>query len=293
MIQQKLKGTGVAIVTPFKGNHIDFQSLGNLIEFQIKNKVDYIVVLGTTGESVTLSQDEKIAVVDYVVEEVNKRVPVVLGLGGNHTHEIINSLRKYDMSGIDAILSVSPYYNKPTQKGIFQHYRAIANASPLPVILYNVPSRTSSNMTSETTLKLAHEVENIIGIKEAAASLEQCAEILRSRPRNFMVISGDDAMTLPFVVLGADGVISVAANAFPKEMAQLTRYALQGQFDKARNMHMQMLDLFRLLFVEGNPGGIKAALEIKELCGNHVRLPLVPVGRTTYNKISAAIEALG
>ncbi|MCB0429921.1 MAG: 4-hydroxy-tetrahydrodipicolinate synthase [Flavobacteriales bacterium] len=292
MIQKKLTGTGVAIVTPFKGSGIDFQALGKLVDFQIKNKVDYIVVLGTTGESVTLSKDEKVAVVDYVVEEVNKRVPVVLGLGGNNTQEIIHGFSTFDLSGIDAILSVSPYYNKPTQKGIYQHFRAIANASPLPILLYNVPARTSSNMTSDTTLKLAHDFENIIGIKEAAGNLDQCAEIVKGRPKNFLVISGDDAMTLPFISLGADGVISVAGNAFPKEMSNLTRLALDDQYTKARNQHLQLLDIFRLLFVEGNPGGIKAALEIKGLCANNLRLPLVPVGRTTYNKIAAAIEAL-
>lgn len=291
-MQKKLTGTGVAIITPFKGGRIDFRALEKIIEFHLKHKMDYFVVLGTTGESVTLNKDEKVAVAEFVVETVEGRVPIVLGIGGNNTADILHSFNAFDFSGIDAILSVSPYYNRPTQKGVFEHYRTVANAAPKPVILYNVPSRTSSNITSDTTLKLAHDIRNVVGIKEASGDLAQIARILQDRPRNFLVTSGDDALTLPMIALGADGVISVAANAFPKEMVQMTHNALDGKFKRARTQHLKMLNLFDLLFEEGNPAGVKAALEIQGYCENQLRLPLVGTSRALHNRIEAAISAL-
>jgi 4-hydroxy-tetrahydrodipicolinate synthase len=289
---KKLKGTGVALITPFhKDGSIDFKGFEKLIEHLISNNVDYLVPMGTTGESVTLTTDEKTAVLDFVVEVNNKRLPVVLGLGGNNTQEVINSIKKADLSGVDALLSVSPYYNKPTQKGIYEHYKMIVSASPLPIILYNVPGRTGSNMLAETTLSLAHDIKNIIAIKEASGNLEQCMQIIKNKPKDFIVISGDDAITLPLISIGAEGVISVAGNVFPKDFSDLVRQALKGNYDKAKELHYRMLDTINLLFVEGNPAGAKAALSIMNICGDHLRLPLVPVSKTTHTKISAALAA--
>ena len=277
---KKLQGTGVAMVTPFKKDGaIDFLALGRLTEFIIKNKCEYLVPLGTTGESVTLSAEEKIAILEFIKEKNNKRVPIVLGLGGNNTQEVINDFRKFNFKGVDAILSVSPAYNKPSQKGIFQHYRVIAGESPVPVIIYNVPSRTSSNITVETTLKLAHEVKNIIGVKEASGNMEQCMFIIKDKPKDFLVISGDDAITLPLIGAGADGVISVLANAYPKIFSDMVRFALDNKFPKAQQLHYQLLDLIPLLFSEGNPAGIKCALSAKKICDQVLRLPLTPVSK--------------
>ncbi|MDP1747735.1 MAG: 4-hydroxy-tetrahydrodipicolinate synthase, partial [Bacteroidota bacterium] len=234
----KFKGTGVAIVTPFnKDNSVDYKSLNKLVNHIIKGGCEYVVVLGTTGESVTLSKDEKKSVVAQVIESVNKRVPIVLGLGGHDTLEIVNSLKTTDFNGIDAILSVSPAYNKPNQRGIYQHYKAIAEACPVPIILYNVPGRTCSNMTAETTIKLANDFKNIIAIKEASGNLEQCMKIIKYKPKEFLVISGDDMLSLPMIASGADGVISVIANAFPKDFSEMTRQILAGNVKEAQKLH--------------------------------------------------------
>jgi 4-hydroxy-tetrahydrodipicolinate synthase len=282
----KFKGTGVAIVTPFaKDGSVDFKSLDKLLNFIIKGGIEYVVVLGTTGESVTLSKEEKHRVVDHVIETVDKRVPIVLGLGGNNTQEILNSLKKESFAHIDALLSVSPYYNKPNQRGIYQHYKAIAETSPLPVILYNVPGRTSSNITAETTLKLAEEFKNIIGVKEASGNLEQCMKIIKYKPKDFLLISGDDALTLPIIACGGDGVISVVANAFPKDFSEMTRQMLAGNIKEAQKLHYKLTDIIEQLFADGNPAGIKAVLEIMKICPANLRLPLVKVNKVTQNAL--------
>jgi 4-hydroxy-tetrahydrodipicolinate synthase len=287
----KLKGTGVAIVTPFdKDNNVDYRSLGKVVNHIIKGGVEYVVVLGTTGESVALSKDEKASVVAHVVETVDKRVPVVLGLGGNNTAEILNSFkRSSDFDHIDAILSVSPYYNKPNQRGIYQHYKAISENSPLPIILYNVPGRTSSNITAETTIKLAEDFKNIVAIKEASGSLEQCMKIIKHKPKDFMVISGDDMLTLPIIASGGDGVISVVANAFPKDFSEMTRQILAGNVKEAQRLHYKLTDIIEQLFADGNPAGIKAVLELMKICGGNVRLPLVRVNKATQNALTEMV----
>jgi 4-hydroxy-tetrahydrodipicolinate synthase len=287
----KLKGVGTAIVTPFhKDGTIDFKSLQKLVEFQIKGNVNFLVVLGTTGESVTLSKDEKSAIINFVVEAVNGRCPVVMGLGGNNTQDIVNTLKTTPFDGIDAILSVSPYYNKPTQKGIFLHYKTIAGVSPVPVIIYNVPGRTGSNINAETTLKIADELENVIGIKEASGNFAQCMKVLKNRPSGFLLLSGDDALTLPLIALGADGVISVVSNAFPTEFSEMVQYCLKGNFKKALEIHYSLIDIIDALFAEGSPGGIKAVLEIKKICNNYFRLPVVGVSKTHYNQIASLLD---
>ncbi|MDQ3049121.1 MAG: 4-hydroxy-tetrahydrodipicolinate synthase [Bacteroidota bacterium] len=288
----KFKGTGVAIVTPFNNdNSIDFKSLGKLVDHIIKGGAEYIVALGTTGESVTLSKEEKSLVVTHVVESVDKRVPVVLGLGGSNTQEILQSLKKSsDFNHIDAILSVSPYYNKPNQRGIYQHYKAIADSSPVPVILYNVPGRTASNVSSDTTLKLAEEFKNIIGIKEASGSLEQCMKIIKYKPKDFLVISGDDLLTLPLIASGADGVISVVANAFPKDFSEMTRQMLAGNVKEARRLHYKLTDITEQLFADGNPAGIKAVLEMMKICPANLRLPLVKINKATQNALTEMVS---
>jgi 4-hydroxy-tetrahydrodipicolinate synthase len=291
-MKKNLKGTGVAIVTPFhKDGSVDFNALGKLVEHLISGGVDYLVVLGTTGESVTLNKNEKIAVVNHVVESVDKRVPVVLGLGGNHTQEILHSLSSFDFDGIEAILSVSPYYNKPIQEGIYQHYKMIAGASPVPVILYNVPGRTGSNMTAETSLRLA-QVPNILGIKEASGNLEQMMHIINNRPEGFLVISGDDALTLPLIASGGDGVISVVANAYPKIYSDMVNDALKGDFAAARKGHYKLLDITGMLFAEGNPGGIKAAMKVLGIMQDYMRLPLVNISQGLFEKIEKEVKKL-
>jgi len=288
---ERLKGTGVAIVTPFHDSgNIDFVSFEKIIEHVIAGGINYIVALGTTGESVTMSRDEKVAVLEFVVEIVNKRVPVVAGMGGYSTQEVINTIKVASFDGIDAVLSVCPYYNKPQQKGLYNHFKAIAGACPVPVILYNVPGRTSVNMTAETTLKLAEDFKNIIGIKEASGNLIQIMEIVKNRPQGFLVISGDDALTLPLISLGADGVISVVANAFPLEFSEMVNLSLKGKFNKARVIHFSLLEFTNAMFMDGSPSGIKAAMEIIGLCKSNVRLPLVKVNKTVHSIISEEIE---
>ena len=289
-IIKKLKGTGVAIVTPFNRYHnIDFKALGKLIDFQIEAGVNYLVFLGTTGESITLTNDERLAVIEFAKETINKRVPLVVGFGGNNTQDVIKKLETTNCKGIDAILSVSPYYNKPQQRGIVLHYKAIAAVTSLPIILYNVPGRTSSNLTVETTLEIAAEVENVIGIKEASGNPGQIMQLISKKPEDFLVISGDDALTLPLMAAGADGVISVVANAYPAELSQMVNLCLKGDFEKARAIHYRLLEFTDAMFADGSPAGIKAALEIMGFCQNALRLPLVKVTKSHYTYISELI----
>ncbi len=292
-LYKRLKGTGVALVTPFhKDGSVDFKNLKKLLEHIIAGKAEYLVPLGTTGESVTLTEDEKTAILDFVIEVNDQRLPVVLGLGGNNTQQILNHFKHHSFEGVDAVLSVSPYYNKPMQKGIIQHYKMIANSSPVPVILYNVPGRTGSNMLAETTLQLAEESGNIIGIKEASGNMEQVMQVIQHRPENFLVISGDDAITLPLIAAGADGVISVVANACPKQFSEMVRQAMKNNFDKSRELHYNLFEFTRQLFAEGNPVGVKAALSLMNICEEHVRLPLVSATRANFNKLDGLLKAL-
>lgn len=284
------KGTGIAIITPFTSDgSIDFKALEKLVEYWITGGVEYLVVMGTTGESVTLSKEEKVAVFDFVTGKVAGRVPVVLGIGGNNTREIIDSLGAFDLSRAGAILSVSPYYNKPTQEGIYQHYKLFADHCPLPIILYNVPGRTGSNMLPETTLRLARDVKNIVAVKEASGNMEQIMYLIQHKPENFMVISGDDAITLPLMAAGADGVISVVANAYPRQFSEMVRLAAQSEMEAARNLHYPLMNIIQHLFVEGNPAGVKAVMKQLGLCDEVVRLPLVPVSQALNEKIGKAL----
>lgn len=293
MTQQKFTGTGVAIITPFrKDRSIDFKSLEKLLEHLINNGIDYIVALGTTGESATLSKDEKNAVVSHVIEVINNRIPLVVGMGGNNTQEIVNSIKSSSFKGIDAILSVAPYYNKPSQAGLYEHFKSIADACPVPVIIYNVPGRTSSNISAETTVKLARDVKGIIAVKEASGNLCQIMRIVKNKPRNFLVISGDDIITLPMIAVGGAGVISVAANAYPKEVSEMVNQALKNDMVKANELHYKLLDLIEALFEEGNPSGIKAVLDILKICPNNLRLPLLQVSDIHYKKISDIIKKI-
>lgn len=290
---KRFKGTGVAIVTPFKNDaSIDFTALGKITEHVITGGVNYIVVLGTTGETPTLSRDERKAVVSQVLEINNKRVPVIVGIGGNSTQEVVNSILHNDLSEIDGILSVVPYYNKPTQKGLFQHFRSVANCSPVPVIMYNVPGRTSCNMTAETCLELAHQYENIIGVKESSGDMGQIIKIIKGKPENFAVISGDDMLAIPIISVGGAGVVSVLANVFPYQCSEMVSNALRSNFKSAREVQFSLIELIDLLFTEGNPSGIKAMLSTLNLCQNVLRLPLVPVSRPVLMKIQKAVEEL-
>ncbi len=288
---QNFRGTGTAIVTPFhKEGNIDFKSFETLINYQIDNGVNYIVFLGTTGEAVTLSPDEQTAVINYAVEIVDGRVPVVIGIGGNNTQAITDRMQNTSFDGIDAVLSVSPYYNKPQPNGLYYHYREVASACPVPVMMYNVPSRTGSNIDSETCLRIAHDVNNIIAVKEASKDLEQCARIIKDKPEDFLVISGSDELTLPFMALGGDGVISVIANAFPGEFSKMVKFCLENKFEDARKLHLQLLDIINAIYEEGSPSGIKAALARKELCKNVVRLPLAKISKGLSNRICKLVQ---
>lgn len=281
-----LKGTGVAIVTPFnEDKSVDYTSLEKLVNYLISNGIDYLVVQGTTGESVTLSKQEKEDTLAFIIKINNGRLPIVLGIGGNCTNTVVEAFTNTNITGVDAILSVSPYYNKPTQEGIYQHYKAIAEVSKLPIILYNVPGRTSSNILPATTLRLANDFDNIIAVKEASGNLEQCMEIIKNKPSNFLVISGDDALTLPMIASGGDGVISVIANAFPKGFSDMVNASLKNDIELARTLHYKYFEMIHFLFVEGNPAGVKVALKELGVTGNAVRLPLVNVSDDTKNKI--------
>lgn len=290
-ISQKLKGTGVALVTPFNSDHsIDFNGLKKLVNHMIDNGVNYLVILGTTGESPTVSKQEKQSILETIRTENNGRLPLVLGIGGNHTLEVSDNIKHQDLDGISAILSVSPYYNKPNQQGIIKHYTHLADLSSLPLILYNVPGRTGSNISTETTLKLA-EHPNILGTKEASGNFTQCMDILKNRPANFSVISGDDALTLPFLSLGMDGVISVIANAYPHAFSEMVRLSMEGKFKEALPLHNQLLDAMNLIFADGSPGGIKVILEALGICGTTVRMPLHDVSTQVRQALLDTMQA--
>lgn len=285
------KGTGVALVTPFdKRGNVDFSALGRLIDHCINGGIDYLVCLGTTSEYPTLTEKESFAVRDYIVEYVDKRVPIVLGVGGNNTKELVTRINHTDLSGFAAILSVSPYYNKPSQKGLYTHYNYIAAASPLPVIIYNVPGRTGVNISAETTLKLAEDFKNIVAVKEASGNMLQCMEILRCKPDRFSLISGEDALTYPLITCGANGVISVTANAYPNMVSTMVNQALKGSNKKALALHNTLLPFTNAIFEEGNPSGVKAALESMGICDNIVRLPLSNVSRALYNRLQSYVK---
>lgn len=284
-------GTGVALITPFrKQETIDFSRLESMINNIIAGGANYIVALGTTSEAATMTDTERHAVQDVIVETVADRCPIMLGLGGNNTQSIRDTIAKTNFDGISGILSVAPYYNKPNQRGLAQHLKIVAESSPVPVVIYNVPGRTGVNIQAETTLQLANECPNIIGIKEASGNISQVMQIIRNKPEKFLVISGDDALTYPMITLGASGVISVIANALPKEMSAMVKHAMKGDIKKAQELHYRMLPLMNAIFDEGNPTGIKALLEIQGMIGNTLRLPLVKSSKQLYNKISALYD---
>ena len=290
---KKFNGTGVALVTPFKKEgEVDYIALEKLVEFQIQNGVNYLVVQGTTGESVTLTDQEKISVLEFVIEINKERLPIVLGIGGNNTNLVIEQINQFSNYKIDGILSVSPYYNKPSQEGIYAHYKALSKASSLPIILYNVPGRTSSNISPDTTLKLANECENIVAIKEASGDLEQIMQIILNKPDGFLVISGDDALTLPHLAIGGDGVISVVANAFPKRFSTMVSSILKGDLDLAKQKHYELFEIIKYLFADGNPGGIKYVLKLINICEDNMRLPLVNINEKTANKLYELVASI-
>jgi len=288
----KFRGTGVALVTPFTSGVVDFEGLRAVIEHCIEGGVEHLVSLGTTGESATLTPTESLEVLEFTTKTIAGRVPLVAGFGGNNTQAIIDKIKAFHFEGVDAILSVSPYYNKPTQEGIYRHYMALAEIAPRPIVIYNVPSRTGSNIAAETTLRLAHASEKFIAVKEASGNLIQCMNIIKGKPDNFLVLSGDDAITLPMLSFGIDGVISVVANAFPRPFSDMVRHGLSGDFKAASKHHFDLLEIMDLLFVEGNPAGVKAALELQNICSKEVRLPLVELSEKNYTNMKNAIERL-
>ncbi|NOQ27188.1 MAG: 4-hydroxy-tetrahydrodipicolinate synthase [Bacteroidales bacterium] len=291
--QNKFIGTGVAITTPFKADlSIDFPSLEKHIEHLISNGINHLIVLGTTGEAVTLFDSEKEKLINFIKEKVNKRISIVLGVSSNNTQAVVNKINETNFNGIDAILSVAPYYNKPTQEGIYQHFKAIAETCPIPVILYNVPGRTSSNINAETTLRLAHDFKNIVAIKEASGDLSQTMYIIKDKPKDFIVLSGEDKLSLPLMAIGVSGVISVVANAYPKEYSTMVQLALQNNFNDAEKIQYQLLELIDYLFIEGNPAGVKEVLSFMGIVENNVRLPLVSVGEKTSLKIKELMDQI-
>jgi 4-hydroxy-tetrahydrodipicolinate synthase len=281
-----MKGTGIALVTPFKKDFsIDFEALANIVEHVISGGVEYVVALGTTGESPTLTAEEKKAVYAFIVKQVKGRVKCVAGIGGNNTAEVVRNLTTYDLSGYEAILSVSPYYNKPNQEGIFHHYMELAKAAPIPLIIYNVPGRTGSMISAATTLRLAHASDKFIATKEASGNAEQFMDVLQHSSEKFAVISGDDNLTLPYLAMGMTGVISVLGNALPRELSDMVRLGLKGDFGSARKLHFKMYELMKAIFADGSPGGIKVVLNEMGLCENVVRLPLYTVNETVENRL--------
>jgi 4-hydroxy-tetrahydrodipicolinate synthase len=291
LLKDTLRGTGVAIVTPFKKNDdVDYDALHKMIDFVIDGKVEYIVTLGTTGEAPTLSKPEKTDVIKYTYEIVKKRVPVVVGIGGNNTHELIHELETFPLDDATAVLSTSPYYNKPSQEGLYQHYKSLAKASPKPILLYNVPGRTSKNIEADTTIRLAKEVDNIAGIKEASGDFAQCMKILRDAPKDFLIVSGDDALAMPQVACGMQGVISVAANAFPREFSDMVRNSLKCDFKKAKSINDKLIGAYELMFAENNPAGVKAFLSEMGLIKNNLRLPLVPVKKKLQEQVKTFVK---
>ena len=291
MSQNIFKGLGIALITPFNASGaVDYVVLKQLVEYQLKNGADFFCILATTGETPTLTDDEKLRIKELVVEVVAGRVPILMGCGGNNTAAIVEELHTRDFSGIDGILSVCPYYNKPSQEGLYQHFKTIANATDMKVVLYNVPGRTGVNMKAETTVRLARDCKNIVAVKEASGNLEQVDEIIKNKPDTFDVISGDDALTFPMIACGAVGVISVIGNALPKEFSRMLRLEQNGEFEPARKIHHMFTDLFNLLFVDGNPAGVKAMLHEMGMIENVLRLPLVPTRLTTMQKISECLK---
>ncbi len=289
----KFHGTGVALVTPFKADgSVDHSGLKNIIDYVISGGVEYIVSLGTTGETATLANDEKKAVWETTVEHTAGRVTLVAGLGGNNTAEVVQDLKNFNSKGFNAVLSVSPYYSKPTQEGIYQHYKAVAEASDLPVMLYNVPGRTSMNMTADTTLRLAHDFKNIIGTKDASANFDQFNKIIRDKPADFLLISGDDAIALPLISMGAAGVISVVGNAIPGLFSTMVRMCLDGKFIEAQPLHFSVIEIINLFFAEGNPCGVKSALKLLDICGDTLRLPMVNISTETQDLIQQELKKL-
>lgn len=288
-----LKGMGVALITPFdREKNIDYAALDRMVEFVVSGKADYIVVLGTTGETATLSAEERIIVRRYVMEKVGGRVPLIAGMGGNCTHSLVDDLVKADLSGYSAILSVAPFYNKPSQEGLYRHFEAVIAASPLPVVLYNVPGRTGVNISAETTLRLAHKYDKVIGIKEASGDFKQIEKIINHKPESFAVISGDDSLTYPLITLGAVGVISVVGNAFPKKFGKMVRLCLEGRYNDALPIHYKFSRLYDELFVDGNPAGVKSLLHEMGLIENELRLPLVPTRMETSGELRKILSEL-
>lgn len=293
MIQNVFRGMGVALITPFKANgDVDYDALTALVESLVDNGADFLCVLGTTAETPTLTTQEKETIKRLVVKQVAGRIPLLLGCGGNNTQAVIDSLKHDDLNGFSGVLSVCPMYNKPSQEGLYQHFKAIAAASPLPVVLYNVPGRTGVNMTAETTLRLARDCRNIVAIKEASGNITQMDDIIKNKPDHFDVISGDDGITFPLITLGAVGVISVIGNALPREFSRMVRLALNGDYKNALTIHHRFTELFSLLFVDGNPAGVKCMLNLMGACENVLRLPLVPTRITTMEKMSKIVKSL-
>lgn len=294
MAQNKFRGLGIALITPFtQDGSVDYNALLRLVDFQLSQGADFLCILGTTAETPTLTADEKQKIRTLVVERVAGRIPLLMGCGGNCTSAVINELKNTDWTGIDGVLSVCPMYNKPSQEGLYQHFKAIAEASPVPVVLYNVPGRTGVNMTAETTLRLARDCENVVAIKEASGNITQMDDIIKNKPANFDVISGDDGITFPLITLGAVGVISVIGNALPAEFSRMVRLALKGEYEPALHIHHKFTELFKLLFVDGNPAGVKAMLHAMGVIENQLRLPLVPTTLVTMEKISNIVQDLG
>jgi len=290
-LKLQLRGTGVAVITPFtETNEVDYEALGNLLSHLIDNGVNYIVTLGTTGETPVLNKNEKKAIIDFTCKHINGRVPIVVGIGGNNTQEVIEDLKSFDLSKAVAVLSASPYYNKPSQEGLFQHYKALAEASPKPIILYNVPGRTGRNMTAHTTLRLAREVNNIVGIKEASGDMQQCMEIINGCPDNFLVVSGDDALAMPQIACGMQGVISVAASAYPKEFCKMIEHSLAFAMNDAKKINGLLMPAYDLMFAENNPAGVKAFLAEMGIIKNYLRLPAVPLSSELHQKVKTYIQ---
>lgn len=290
-LHERFRGTGVALVTPFKNGEIDWEDLEKIIGHVIAGGVEFLVSLGTTGESVTLSDEEHRQILDFTIKINRGRVPLAAGIfGGNNTAAMVEKIRDFNFEGIDALLSSNPSYSKPGQEGIFQHYMALAEVSPRPIIIYNVPSRTASNMTAETTLRLANASDKFLGIKEASDDIYQITKIIKGKPKNFLVLSGDDFLSLPVIAAGGDGVISVIANAVPRPFTDMVRAALRNDMPAARQLNFKLLELYKLLFIEGNPVGVKAALELQGLCSREVRLPLVPMSEQGVHLIMAELE---
>ena len=293
MVHNIFRGLGIALITPFKEDgSVDFEALQRLLDYQLRNGADFLCILATTSEMPTLTAEERLKIKDFIVDYVQGRVPILMGCGGYNTAAVVRELQEGDFRGVDGILSVCPYYNKPSQEGLYQHFKAIAAATKLPVVLYNVPGRTGVNLKAETTVRLARDCKNIVAIKEASGNLEQVDEIIKNKPRDFDVISGDDALTFPMVSCGAVGVISVIGNALPKEFSKMIRLQMRGEYDAARKIHHRFIDLFSLLFVDGNPAGVKAMLSEMNFISNVLRLPLVPMRIKNMQRMSEILKEL-